>query len=123
MITREAARAANAFSYSSAIVSCGSMPLASAWQRALILWYFFVELWDPRTLTALERASCWQMACHLLTSSLDSVDAVSFSVCATACAKSSWQLALSYLLWAQQLQLRQDLWEGAQAMETNQSRG
>lgn len=74
-------------------------------------------------MTALERASCWQMACHLLTSSLGrSVDAVSFSVCATACAKSSWQLALSYLLWAQQLQLRRGYGEGY-GHETNQSCG
>lgn len=61
-----------------------------------------------RTLTALERGSQWKLACDLLKSSVAACDAVSYSACATACAKSSaWQLGLQYLLTASEKKLRQ----------------
>lgn len=63
-----------------------------------------------RTLTALERGSQWKLACDLLNSSLAACDAVSYSACATACAKvSAWQLGLQYLLTASEKKLRQNL--------------
>lgn len=62
MTTLEAARAANAFSYSSAIVSCGSMPLASAWQRALNLWYDMADSVKSPNVVALNAklGATWQ---------------------------------------------------------------
>lgn len=61
-----------------------------------------------RTLTALERGSQWKLACDLLKSSVAACDAVSYSACATACAKASaWQLGLQYLLTASEKKLRQ----------------
>eukprot|EP00434_Breviolum_minutum_P044785 symbB.v1.2.040043.t1/scaffold6942.1/size14376/1 len=99
----------NAYSYSSAIIS------SETWQRSLSLWNELRarDLGSPNvvamnaTLTALERGSQWKLACDLLKSSLAACDAVSYSACATACAKASaWQLGLQYLLTASEKKLR-----------------
>ena len=95
---------ANAFSYSSAIVACGQVE-SSGWQLSLHLWSHMASasitpnvVAFNSTLTALERASCWQLACSLLEEFEDKdfmPDAVSYSAVATAC---PWQLGLLWLL-------------------------
>ena len=104
---------ANAFSYSSAIVACGQVE--SGWQRALALWSQMISASQPSpnvvafnaTLTALERATCWQLACSLLEQFEDQTrsnlpltpDALSYSAVATAC---PWPLGLWWLLRARE---------------------
>ena len=86
--------ASNAYSLSSAIIASGQ---AQKWPLALDLWrdgHGLVVF--NATLTALERASRWQLAGELLLKAREA-DAVSYSAVAAACTRDSWERGLWWL--------------------------
>ena len=84
----------NAYSLSSAIIASGQ---AQKWQVALDLFnnQHGLVVFNA-TLTALERATRWQLAGELLLK-VSEADAVSYSAVAAACTRDSWQRGLWWL--------------------------